>query len=61
MAKANSCVYCQAIIPEDRMICPNCEYELTHIGRLLQSIEATEDQVQEAYKFIEDTLRNKHD
>lgn len=60
MAQDNTCVYCQSIIPEDRMICPNCEYALTHIGRLLQSIEATEDQIQGAYKFIEDELRGKN-
>lgn len=56
----NKCLYCDKIIPEGIQVCPTCEYKLTKIGMILQSQNATEEEVKEAYKdlFISE---NKYD
>ena len=55
---AEKCMYCREIIPEGRMVCPNCEYRISKesriakVGALLQSRNATEEEVQKAYEWL---------
>lgn len=57
---ADRCLFCGRIIPEGRMICPRCEKGDTQIGTILQSENATEEEVRDAYEWlyssIEDTI-----
>lgn len=49
---ANRCVCCGEIIPEGRMTCPQCEYKEIKTGVILQSNNATEKEVQDAYEWL---------
>ena len=49
---ADRCVCCGRIIPEGRMICTRCEKDDTRIGSILQSNNATEDEVKDAYEWL---------
>ena len=53
----NRCLYCNEIIPEGSLVCPTCEIaqttEGTKNGMILQSINATEKEVEVAYNFME--------
>ena len=46
------CVVCGEIVPEGRQICLNCEYCIGKVGAILQSQNATKDDVVKAYEFI---------
>ena len=48
----NKCVCCGEIIPEGRQVCLNCEYHIAKVGAILQSHNATEEEVAKAYKFL---------
>lgn len=48
----NRCVVCNEIIPEGRMLCPSCEHQHIKIGMILQSRQATAEEVEQAYDFI---------
>lgn len=57
MAKADRCLFCGAIIPEGRQICPRCERERTLLGygkksRLLQVMLVVEHAVKRRWKWI---------
>ena len=47
------CMYCHKIIPEERTICPLCEYEQLKLSMILQSSSATKEEVKAAYDFME--------
>ena len=49
----NRCLYCNEIIPEGIMICPSCENGQMKIGMILQSLNATKEEVKLAYDFME--------
>lgn len=49
---ANRCVSCDRIIPEGRMVCPICEQKEIKYGSILQSQNATEEEVREAYEWL---------
>lgn len=46
------CIVCNKVIPEGRMVCPLCEDTCTRIGMILQSRDATKDEVKKTYSFI---------
>ena len=48
----NRCLYCNEIIPEDRTICLLCESQQTKVGMILQSNQATDEEVKKAYNFM---------
>lgn len=52
----NTCVFCGAIIPEGRQICWSCEHSSIKVGSILQSCDATYEEVFDAYM----SLRNKN-
>ena len=47
------CVCCGEVIPEGRQVCLNCENRMTKVGAILQSRNATEEEVTKAYNFLE--------
>ena len=47
------CVCCGEVIPEGRQVCLNCEHRMTKVGAILQSRNATEEEVTKAYNFLE--------
>lgn len=51
------CICCGEIIPEGRQICLNCEYRVGKIGSILQSQNATKDDVIKAYEFIQKGIK----
>ena len=51
------CVVCGEIVPEGRQICLNCEYRVDKIGSILQSQNATKDDVIKAYEFIQKGIK----
>lgn len=53
------CVMCGNIIPEGRQVCWNCEQNIIKIGSILQSHNATEDDVVNAHEFINKFRRVK--
>lgn len=55
------CVCCGEIIPEGRMVCPQCDQQEIRIGNLLQSINATSEQIKKAYEFLEKRFNNEKD
>lgn len=46
------CVCCGEVIPEGRQVCLSCEYSITKVGAILQSRNATEEEVTKAYIFL---------
>lgn len=46
------CICCGNIIQEGRQICCSCERDIVKIGSILQSHNATEDDVIKAHEFI---------
>ena len=48
----NTCVSCDRIIPEGRQVCPICEQQESKYGRILQSQNATEEEVRKAYEWL---------
>lgn len=46
------CVCCGEIIPEGRMVCSICEANSMKIGKILQTQNATPEEVERAYKSI---------
>lgn len=48
----DTCLYCGRIVPEGRMICPICEQKATKLGSILQSNNATEEEVENAYEWL---------
>lgn len=57
----NTCVSCDRIIPEGRMICPICEQKEVKYGRILQSLNATEEEVKSAYEWLYANIRGEVD
>ena len=56
------CVSCGVVIPEGRQVCWGCERNIVKIGSILQSYNATKDDVVKAYEFIEKgTKKNEKD
>lgn len=51
------CVVCGEIVPEGRQICLNCEYCIGKVGAILQSQNATKDDVIKAYEFIQKGIK----
>ena len=49
----NRCVVCNEIIPEGRMVCSSCEQVEMKMGLILQSLSATDEEVDKAYNFME--------
>ena len=57
---AEKCMYCRAIIPEGRDVCPICEYKLIKAGSILQSNNATEEEIEGFYNsFIKEESENE--
>ena len=52
------CICCGEIIPEGRQVCLNCEYRVGKIGSILQSQNATKDDVIRAYEFIQKGIKD---
>lgn len=50
----NRCLYCNEIILDGRMVCPFCENQQIKLGKILQSSQATNEEVNKAYAFMED-------
>lgn len=46
------CVCCGKPVPEGRQVCWNCEHQEMKTGAILQTIEATEEDVKKAYDFL---------
>lgn len=46
------CIICGESVPEGRQVCWGCEYHIDKIGSILQSQNATKDDVIKAYEFI---------
>lgn len=56
------CVSCGVVVPEGRQVCWGCERNIVKIGSILQSYNATKDDVVKAYEFIEKgTKKNEKD
>lgn len=55
---AERCICCGAIIPEGRMTCPMCEQKEMKYGSILQSQDATVEEVKEAYEWLFTTAEN---
>lgn len=53
MSREEKCIYCGEVIPEGRIVCAQCENAILRMGAILQSNEATEEEVDEAYDFIQ--------
>lgn len=51
------CVVCGEIVPEGRQICWKCEYCIGKVGAILQSQNATKDDVIKAYEFIQKGIK----
>ena len=47
------CVVCDNIIPEGRMVCPQCESSFVKAGMFLQSNKSTKEEIEQAYRFME--------
>ena len=52
------CIVCGEPVPEGRQICLNCEYRVDKIGSILQSQNATKDDVIRAYEFIQKGIKD---
>ena len=48
------CIICNEIIPEGRMICPLCERVQIKVGTILQSFDATKEEVKATYNVMEE-------
>ena len=46
------CVCCGETIPEGRQACWKCEQAALKTGTILQSKQATDEEVQRAYEFL---------
>lgn len=51
------CIVCGEPVPEGRQVCLNCEYCVGKIGSILQSQNATKDDVIKAYEFIQKGIK----
>lgn len=58
---AEKCVCCGKIIPEGRLICPICEQKEVKIGIILQSNNATEEEVENAYELLHADIEGEFD
>ena len=47
------CVVCNEIIPEGNRACPCCERSKMKMSMILQSFNATKEEVKAAYDFME--------
>ena len=56
----NRCVCCGNPIPEGRQVCWTCEHEGIKVGKIMQSQNATSEEVENAYEWLyaslEDTI-----
>lgn len=46
------CICCGNPIPEGRMVCPRCEQKEIKYGSILQSQNATTQEVEDAYQWL---------
>lgn len=46
------CVCCGNPVPEGRMICPICEQKEIKYGSILQSQDATAEEVEKVYEWL---------
>ena len=46
------CICCGEVIPEGRQVCWSCEHRMIKMGAILQSRNATEEEVAKAYNFL---------
>jgi hypothetical protein len=49
----NRCLYCNEIIPDGEKVCKSCERAEIKMGMILQSLNASEEEVKSAYDFME--------
>lgn len=49
------CVMCGEIVPEGRQVCPSCEQVMLRVGMIIQSQEATNEEIEKAYKSLQNT------
>lgn len=49
----NTCVCCGGQIPEGRQVCWSCERSFVKVGSILQSCNATEDEVEGVYHSLQ--------
>ena len=49
----NKCIYCGKVISDKQKVCASCERELMKLGMIMQSRQATEEEVETAYKMME--------
>lgn len=55
----DTCVCCGIEVPKGRVVCPKCEHATMKIGAILQSNNASEEEVKNAYEFfIEEVRKN---
>ena len=47
------CVHCHSVIPEERQVCFACERGRIKLGMILQTLNATKEDVGSAYNFME--------
>ena len=50
--RENKCICCGEVIPKGREMCIGCERDILYIGMILQSNNATKDEVRKAYDFV---------
>ena len=46
------CIICNKVISDGKMMCSLCEDACTRIGMILQSRDATKDEIKKTYNFI---------
>jgi uncharacterized Zn finger protein (UPF0148 family) len=52
MMSIDTCIHCGRVIPEGRIICPICEQKEVKLGAILQSNNATEEEIEGAYELL---------
>lgn len=54
---ADRCLWCDEIIPEGIMVCPTCEQKEVKVGTILQTINATKEEIEDAYNRLYAEIR----
>lgn len=57
----NKCINCGRVIPKNRTVCLRCENEELKFGKILQTINATEEEVEDAYNWLYSNLEDAID
>lgn len=50
---STSCIYCERIAQEGQEACASCRRNIIKLGSILQSCNATQEEVAAAYDFLE--------